>query len=399
MLKKRIETIILEPITAIISFEAISHRTYKSVSGTVGHYRYPSDKEYEAKKKTFYNSAIGRKNKQKISEVISEIYAYLNTRISEHADPADYYFRLSLKLEVNKETAEIVGNPSFDIDVFRHIGKIGGKHSSVGNYLMKVVLVDKEKSPLSPIFKKGTNKAKQETGLMEFTMYESYLRAPEEIKEKITKDSYYLIVDEEMYKIEPDIDSKTRDVFYKIKDRGNTIEFRSENDVFNYILKKVKIIPKIVGSETGLTLVDKEIMGISKELEKGKTEPKIDIMAQLGIEQTLAALFGKLESHKARANSEKAKRKERYRANLEEMQNEFTSLKVDLEVQESEIARCEEEYAKKEITEDSYRTYRVKTLRAMGLIKTKLIELQKTLKETCSKEIEELVSIQDRGAK
>jgi hypothetical protein len=394
----KVETIILEPITPIISFEAISHRTYKSVSGAVGHYRYPSDKEYEAKKKAFYNSAIGRKNKQKISEVISEIYAYLNTRISEYADPADYYFRLSLNLEVNKETAEIFGNPSFDIDVFRHIGKIGGKHSSIGNYSMKVILVDKEKSPLSPIFKKGINKAKQETGLIEFTMYDSYSKAPNEIKEKITKDSHYLIVDEEAYKIEPEIDSK-KDVFYRIEEKGNTIEFRSENDMFNYILKKVKIIPKIISSETGLTLVDKEIIGISKGLEKAETEPKIDIMTRLGIEQTLTELFGKLEGFRARANSEKAKRKERYRANLEEIQKEFTSLKVDYEVQETELARYEEEYAKQVITEENYRIYRVKTLRAMAHIRTNLIDLQQALKDTCSKEIEDLMGIQDKGAK
>jgi hypothetical protein len=299
-------------------------------------------------------------------------------------------------LEVNKETAEIVGNPSFDIDVFRHIGKIGGKHSSVRDYLLKVILVDKEKSPLSPIFKKGISKARQETGLIDFTMYESYLRTPNEIKEKITKDSYYLITDEEAHKIEPDIDSR-KEIFYSIKERGNAEEFRSEDDVFNYVLKKVKIIPKIIGAETGLTLVDKEIIGISEELEKAETEPKVDIMAQLGIEHTLIELFGKVENLKARANSEKAKRKERYRANLEEIQKEFTSLKVDYEVQETELARYEEEFVKKEITEDVYRTYRVKTLKAMGLIKTKLIDLQKTLKKTCSKEIEDLVGIQDKG--
>lgn len=398
MPRKKVETIILEPRTPIISFEAISHRTYISVSGSVGHYRYPSKEEYQARKKAFFNSAVGRKNKQKISEVISEIYAYLNTRISEHADPSDYYFRLWLKLEVNKETAQIIGNPSFDIDVFRHIGRIGGKHSSVGDYLLNVFLIDKEKSPLSPIFKKGIKKAKAEAGLIEFLMYDSYLKAPKEVRAKITKGSWNLIIDEDAYIIEPEIDSK-KNIFYTIKEGGKTIEFRSEDDVFNYILKKLKITPKIVGSETGLTLVDKEIKGISEELEKGETVPKVDIMTQLGIEQTIAELLGKLEGFKPRANSEKAKVRDRYRADIEEIQKEYTSLKVDYGVHESELSRCEEEYTKKVMTEENYSAFRFKTLRAIGFIKTKLIDLQQTLKKKCSKEIEELVGTQSKGAK
>lgn len=67
---------------------------------------------------------------------------------------------------------------------------------------MKVVLVDKERSPISPIFKKGISKAKTETGLVEVLVYESHSKAPSEIKEKPTKDSYYLIIDEEVNKIE-----------------------------------------------------------------------------------------------------------------------------------------------------------------------------------------------------
>lgn len=398
MPRKKVETIILEPRTSIASFDAISYRTYIAVSGAVGHYRYPSKKEYQARKEAFFNSVVGRKNKQKISEVISEIYAYLNTKISEHADPSDYYFRLWLKVEVNKETAQIIGNPSFDIDVFRHIGRIGGKHSNVGDYLMNVILIDKKSSPLSPIFKKGIKKAKQEAGVIEFIMYDSYLKAPKEVRAKTTKGTWNLIIDEDVYQIEPEIDSK-KNIFYIIKERSKTEEFRSEDDVFNYILKKLKITPKIFGSETGLTLVDKEIRGISEELEKAETVPKVDLMIQLGIEQTIAKLLEKLEGFKARANSEKAKTKDRYRADLEEIQKDYTSLKVDYEVHESELARCEEEYKKQAMTEEDYSAFRFKTLRAMGYIKTKLIDVQKTLKKKCSKEIDELVGTKSKGAK
>lgn len=384
-------------MTAIISFDAISHRTYKAISGAIGHYRYPSDEEYAAKHKSFYNSLVGRRNKQKISEVISEVYAFLNTRISEHADPADYYFRLFLRMELKKETAEIIGNPSFDIDVFRHLGKIGGKHSNVGNYSLNTVLVDKERSPISPIFKKGLSKARTETGLIGFLVYDSYSKAPAEIRGKTTKDAYYLIIDEEVNKIQAAIDPKTNDVVYKTKENNNTIEFRSEDDVFNYVLKKIKVIPKIVGSETGLSLVDKEIMGITSELEKLENEQQTDIIAQLGIEHTLKELFDELDSFKARANTEKAKTKQRYRATLEEIDSEFKSLKIDLEIQESEITRLNEERTKKEITDDYYSTCRVKGLKAIAIIKSKLVELQKNLKEQYVEEIAAFVAAKGKG--
>ena len=399
MPRNTIETITLEPFTAIISFDAISHRTYISVSGAIGHYKYPLEADYNKNKGAFFKSAIGRRNKQKISEVISEIYAYLNTRISAHADTSDYYFRISLKLEANKETAEIVGTPSFDIDVFRHIRKIGGKHSKVGKYVMKVVIVDKEKMALSPIFKKGVSKAKGEAGgLIDFTIYESYLQAPTEIKQRTSKNSYYILIDDEEFKIEPAIDSKTQDILYKIKDNEKVSEFRSEEDVEQYILKKLKISPKIVNAETGLTFsVDNEIREISKELETTPNEQKTDLIAQLGIEQILTESLNKLEKFKVRAKTEKWKRKERLRANLEEIQKQFTSLKVDYEVHESELVQCKEEYDKQEVSEDSYHARRVRTLRAAGLTKSNLIKLQKDLKEKNAQEIDAFVNT--KGAK
>lgn len=393
MPKKAIETITLEPITAIISFDAISHRTYITVSGSIGHYRYPTDVEYNKNKNAFYKSPVGRRNKQKISEVISEIYAYLNTRISSHADTSDYYFRISLKLEVSKDTAEIVGTPTFDIDVFRHIGKIGGKYSNVGKYSMNVAIVDKEKMALSPIFKKGINKAKGEAeGLISFTIYESHSQAPAEVKKVVTKDSYYLLIDDEVHKIEPAIDPNTSDVMYKVKDDNKITEFRSEEDVKQYILKKLKISPKIIGSETGLnSSIDQEIRAISKELQTPGNEQKSDLLAQLGIEQTLSELFSKLDGFKARAKSEKAKQKEKLQASLDEAKNRYTALKVDYEVQESEQVLCKEEYDKQELTEDTYHTRRVRTLKAVKTIESKLIELQKELKETIRKEIDDFV--------
>lgn len=264
---------------------------------------------------------------------------------------------------------------------------------------MKVVIVDKAKMALSPIFRKGVNKAKGEAGgLIDFAIYESYPQAPTEIKQRISKDSYYILIDNEEFKIEPAIDSKTQDIFYRIAEENKAYEFRSEDNVEQYILKKLKIDPKIIGAETGLTFsVDNEIREISKELGTTDNEQKVDLIAQLGIEQILAELFSKLEKVKARANSEKWKRKERLCTNLEEVRKRFASLKVDYEVHESELAQCKEEYDRGGVSEDSYHAHRVRTLKAIKLTESDLIELQKDLKGKNTEEVDAFVNA--RGPK
>jgi hypothetical protein len=399
MPKKLIETVTLQPMSPIISFDAISYRASGTFTGSIGHFKYPDKKEYDAKKKAFYNSAIGHKNKQKIAELISEIYAYLNARISDHAETSDYYFRIYLRLEVNKETAEIVGTPSFDVDLFRHIGKIGGKHANAGKYVMQVVIVDKDRFPLSSIFKKGINKIKQDvgSGFMDFKIYSSYEKAPVSIQGLISKDTYFLIIDNEAHEIIPEIDSKTHDFSYFTQDNNKRIDFRSEDDVIAYILKKTKATPKIIGSETGFSLVDKEINEIANEFQKGKNEVKVNLIEQLGVDRTLTQLRDKLGIVKARANSERAKLRDKYSANLDEIEKKYNALKIEFEVQEGELNHCEDQHDKVEITDENYRVLRVRVIKAMKTIQLQLINLQKELKEKTSKEIENLEKTQPKG--
>jgi len=400
MSPKRVETIVLEPFTSIVSFDAISYRSYTTVGGAIGHYLYPKREEYNANKRKFFASVIGRRNKQKISELVSEVYSYLNAKISEHADPRDYYFRLSMRIEINRKTGEILGHPHFDIDVFRYIGKIGGKHSNIGQYSMKVIFIGKERMPISSIFIKGISKAKQQTGVIDFSPYESYSRAPKEIRAKITKDSPYLIIDEEVHKIEPKIDSKTRDFFSSIKEDGNVIEFRVKEDVLLYILKKVKIKPDIIGSETGFRFIDKEIEKISLELEETVTETKTDLVSLLGVEQIMEKLFKKLDGLTSfELTQDLERRKKRHRTILEKVKKDFTGLKIDFEVQEEELEKLEKDRLKKTIDEDKCRSLRVKGITALKMIKSEMIELQRELKDETVKEIEQFVKIARKEGK
>jgi hypothetical protein len=401
MTQRRVESIVVEPFTAIVSFDAISHRTYIALSGAIGHYVYPKKEEYDANKTKFFASPVGRRNKQKISELVSEIYAYLNANISEHADPRDYYFRLWVRLEVDRRTGEILSHPHFDIDVFRYLGKIGGKYSDVGKYSMKVAFVGKERFPVSSVFIKGVSKAKQQTGVIDFKIYETYYRAPDEIREKISKDSAYLIIDEEVHKIKPKIDSDTGEVFSFIKENSHVTEFKSEEDVLLYIVKKVKIRPQIIGSETGLNpQVDKEIQTISPRLTEKVVDSEVDFVSSLGVEQILERLSKKLEGlDTLELPKELEKQYKSHLASMETLTKDFTSLKVRLEVQEDELGDLEKDRDEKKMDEDQFRSFRVKTITALKTIRTEMVKFQKELKQETAGKIDKFVRVARKEGK
>jgi hypothetical protein len=402
-LKKKVATVTLEPISSIISFDAISYRASGTFIGTIGHFKYPDKKEYEVKSKSFYISPIGRKNKQKIQELISEIYAYLNTRISNHAQASDYFFRIYLRLELNKETAEIVGTPSFDVDLYRHIGKIGGKHGDAGKYVMQVIIVDNDRFPLASIFKKGVSKIRDDvgSGFLEYKNYTSYDKAPINVQGLVNKDGCYLIIDNTAHEITAEKDEASRDFVYFIKDGNKQTKIQSEDDVISFVLKQTKVTPKIMGSQTGFALVDKEIMQIADELKREEGTTKTDVITnlleELGIDKILLELRDKLKTVKARGTSDRAKLRDKYNTNLDEIEKKYNALRVEYEVDRGELIHCEDQYNKGETTDDNYRVYRLKMMKAIRLAETDLIDIQKKLVEKTELEIENLAKIKTKG--
>ena len=143
MSNKKEDTIVLEPFTKITSFDGIAYAASRAIIGAIGCYLYPNNEDKPERSK-FYSSPTGRKNKQKVTELVSEIYSYLNAIIAEYADPSQYYFRLWTQVEINRKNGEIIGHPFFDLDVFRYVGKVGGRHAETDGYALKVVFVGKK---------------------------------------------------------------------------------------------------------------------------------------------------------------------------------------------------------------------------------------------------------------
>jgi hypothetical protein len=396
------ESIVLEPFTKITSFDGIGYAANRSLIGAIGGYLYPNDED-EAERKKFYASALSRRNKQKIAELVSEIYSYLNGIISEYADPRQYYFRLWVRMEVGRRTGEIMEHPYFDLDVFRYVGKVGGKYEAIGGYLLKVVFVGKEAVPISSIFIKGASIASKNTGLIEFRSYETYFSAPKEVKEKITRNSPYIIIGDHTYEIKVKIGEGTTIVSY-IEEGKVTTEFKDENDVVFFILKKMKIKPNIIGAETAFELVDKEIKGFSPKItgKPKKDEGVSDLFSldSLGIDAILEQLSKKLEElGSAGLSEDQQKQLKKHLRLLEGIKGRFEDLKGKYEVLEQELGLLNKERMEGVIDEEKFSSTRVKRLIALKMLRTDLVNLQQEVKNGVAGQIEEFLKQTNKAKK
>ena len=379
----RRDTTILEPFTKISGFDGIGYAANKSIIGAVGRFLFP-DKDEERRK--FYISTVGRRNKQRVAELVSEVYAFLNGVISEHADPRQYYFRLLVRMTIDSKTGEILGQSAFDIDVFRHIGKIGGKPTEVKGYILKVAFVGKEGVPISQVFIKGLSEAVRNTGMVDFKPYETYSSAPKEIRDMITKTRPYLVIGDEAHEIKVKVDEKSSKITPYIEEEEECFEFNAENDVVLFVLKKIPIKPEIFGSETAFELVDKEISGFTPKMagtvdESKKFEWAFKI-GSLGIEDfvnNFSKKFTELDS--ANLSIELNKQLTRNKTILEEFRQRYDKLKTNYEVTEQELVDLEKERNDGKIEEDIYRCTKKRRLLAVSAFRTDLIKLHREMKD------------------
>src|SRR2546422_4450522 len=118
------DTVIIEPRTSVSSFDGLQWSLQKAVSGAIASFLFGDNEEG---RKQFFPSPTNRKNKQKLAQLAGQVYGYLNSTISEHADIREYYFRVWTRVEIERQTGEITGDPRFDVDLFRYLGRVSTK--------------------------------------------------------------------------------------------------------------------------------------------------------------------------------------------------------------------------------------------------------------------------------
>jgi hypothetical protein len=388
--EKRANIVVLEPFTKISSFDGIGYAAQRALIGSVGGHLFPEEKDNEKRTK-FYASPAGRRNKQKVAQLVSEVYSYLNSIIAEHADPRQYYFRLLVRMELNDKTGEILGEPYFDVDVFRHIGKIGGKPKDAKGFLLKVIFVGKEDVPVAKTFIKGVSELKKNTDMVDFKPYDDYLSAPKEVRDRITNTLPYLIINNVVYKVKAKMDEVTCRFTPYIDDEGETIEFNNENDVGLFILKKMPIKPTIFGSETAFEKVDSEISGFSaKIVETTKEIDDADTfrIASLGIDNALEKLDKKLSVDTSSASAEMIKALAKQKEDLDEFRANYEKIKASYEATEEELKDLSRQRNEGTLEEDKYLCTKKRRLIALSTMRSDLIKVSREMKDKLQPDIQ-----------
>lgn len=387
----RRDTIVLEPRSRIASFDAIGFRTIQAVNGAIAASLFGKDRE---KKGIFYKSKASRKNKQILAKLTSEIYSYLNGVISEFADPEDYFFRLWVRVEIDKKTGEIIGRPLFDIDMFKYVSKLGGKYVEVGDYALEVVFIGKEGTLISPFFIKGIRKVASDTKLIRFRHYDSYSVCPEEIKQQIMPDSPYLIVGNKQLRIELEIDKEDTKIIPYVKKENKQLELVDQSAVHNLILREIALRPEIRKAGIFFQSVDEELKKIEKRLGQHATdEEEPDLPESLRIEQILEELKQKLQSVNTEKLSDLQKKAfDKQGQKIESQKAKYLRLSSEWKALRDDISNMKKDLDAGEVEYEQFRVLKIRRSKALRNTGQELIEFQEDLKSKIIPEFNEFMT-------
>lgn len=377
---RRIEdTIIIEPKTRIASFGTLGYFTAKAVNGAIAGTLYGKDRE---KKSIYYKSKAYRTNKQVLSRLSSEVYSYLNSVISDFADPQDYFFRLWVRIEIDRKTGKIVSEPLFEVYLFKYTGKLGGKYVEGGDYSLEVILVGREGTHITPLFVRGISRIATVTKLVKLTAYDSYKQAPKEVQEKITPDAPFLIIDENPMEIKLTFDKERNIVIPFIEEGKQRINFETKESIESFILGEVKLKPEIRKSGTIFQLVDDELKNIQKRIQEGSIESKEpDLLRSLKLETVLSDLRSQLERvDQKKLSKDEKKVVQSYSKQLEKSEDRYIRLSQEWEGFRQEIEETKKDMEGGEITYEQFSTIRVRRSKALKSVEQELIDFQEELK-------------------
>lgn len=373
------DIIVIEPRSRISSFETLGYYTTMAINGAIAGALYGKDKE---KGKTFFKSKANLKNKQVSSKLTSEVYSYLNAVIGDFADPEDYFFRLWVRLEIDKKTGLIVGEPTFEIDLFKYAGKLGGKYIETGDYALSVVFVGKEGTYIAPMILKGIKQVSNATGLIKFKAYDSYKHAPSEIQEIISEDSPFLIIDGKPIEVKFKIDEKKHIPIPYVEKGGKDFDLPRQESIENLVLSEVKMKPEIRKSGTAFQLVDEELKELHKRIEQDSTETKEpDLLKSLKLDIILEEFendLKKIETFKF--TEEQQNLYENYRKQLHKLKDRYHHMSREWETLRKEIDESKQDMHEGEITYEEFGTIRVRRSKALKNVEQQLIEFQEELK-------------------
>lgn len=385
------DSMLLEPRTTITSFEGITWALQKAVGGSIAAMLYGKNKEAKTQ---FYGSPTNRKNKEILVELSSQVYSYLNGAISEYADTKEYAFRIWTQMRVDRKSGLVLGQPIFDVEVYKYVGRVSAQTVEVKDYSLEVVFIGKQGDKfVTPFMNRGLTQAKKDLTYLHLEMYSDPRTAPKPLQRKMVGTFPTLIVDDKPYAVKGKIDEATGEGVVHVADADGDFEFENEEEVTNFLNKKSSLKPEILGVTTAFHSVDKEVKQISKLIKDDATASGTDFMKKLDIESALEKLENTIKSVDSKSLDVEGTRKLKSLVTaVEERKNKSRELRVEYEVTDEDLGDLEKKLQKKLITFDQYETEKVKALTNRKSIEIELIKLQTAVKQELQVRIEDLVS-------
>jgi len=342
----------------------------------------------------FYKSATSRKNKEALVELASQVYSYLNGTISEFADVKDYVFRVWSQVTVDKKNGAIVGQPLFDVEIYKYVGRVTAQTVEVKDYVLTVAFIGKKDDQfITPFMNRALKRAKTATKHVQLEMYADPRTSPKALKEKVVGAFPTLIVDGEPYPVKTKIDQETGAVQAYIDDEAGAFNINSKNDVLSFLSKKSGLKPEILGLTTAFQPVDHEIKKISQRVKESAKVGETDFLKYLGLENIFQRLEDRLGSVKRQGLSNELQQKMKAaRAQLDEEKDKYQKLKVEHEVTQDDLRKLDDNLEKKMITFETYEVSRMRSLTNWKKIEQELVNLQARVKGDLTNKIEELLS-------
>ncbi len=253
--------LILTPYTKISTYDNLSRNANTTILGNIG-YTISDEKKIRDE---FYKSKIGRKNIEILSELISELYTFINRNLAKYSDPESYWFRAYFTIVIDDANGEILSKPIFDVDLYKHVGKISGRSSSEKSSEVDIILADLAKAKLAKYFNSGIRLVKENVPLINYNSFNKYHEVPSEYRDLINEEHSYIIINKKIHQIKYDI--KDNIINYFIDRENKIIYLNNQMDIFNFILSEIKMEPEIISHSTVFKYSDTEIKNMEKEVK------------------------------------------------------------------------------------------------------------------------------------
>jgi hypothetical protein len=375
-------------MTRIVSLGTLDYRAGQSINAAIADAISGKDEE---KKKAYWKSRMSIENKRRISQFTSEVYAYLNPIISEFGEPDDYYFRLWLRVEIDRETGELVNVLHFDVDMYKYIGKVGGNLADDVSYCMKLYFVGNKDTPVYTFFVETLRKVASEISVVSFKPFDSLRMVPPEMRKGLSEHSNYLIVEKEVFEIKMRTDGTNISYFTEIAGKETTLSTKILLE--NFVMHKIGLKPEIGKKAISFQPVDKELKKIRTKIEdEAKEIDEPDFLKSLGIDEELNAVKSELVGvDTGKIGDDELQKIKRLIKRIERTQEKYTQLSVEYESIIEDVRNIEKDCNNGKISYEQFDVFRMRKSIALRANRIELIKLKATIAESILQEEKVLI--------